>query len=140
MDVPVNYIAVIASAVAAMVVGYVWYGPLFGKQWARLTGVSIERMQKGGASSYAIMFVGSLIMAYVLSHALVFAGTYMIVSGYSAGLSSAFWMWLGFVAPVMLGAVLWEGKSWKLWGINAGYYLVVLAVMGVILASWPPTV
>ena len=47
-----------------------------------------------------------------------------------------FWNWLGFVAPVTLGSVLWEGKSPKLWVLNNGYYLVSLIVMGVILALW----
>ncbi|MBP9710809.1 MAG: DUF1761 domain-containing protein [Candidatus Pacebacteria bacterium] len=136
MDVPVNYMAVVACAIAAMIIGYVWYGPLFGKKWAHMSGVSLERMQKGGGKSYAIMFVGSLITAYTLSHVLAFATTYMQTSGVSAGISSGFWMWLGFVAPVMLGTVLWEGKPWKLWAINSGYYLVVLCTMGVILTSW----
>lgn len=47
-----------------------------------------------------------------------------------------FWNWLGFVAPVTLGGVLWEGKPWKLWGLNNGYQLLSLLVMGVILALW----
>ena len=58
------------------------------------------------------------------------------MSDLNAGLQGGFWNWLGFVMPVTLGIVLWEGKSWKLFGINAGYYLVSLPIMGVILAMW----
>ena len=75
-------------------------------------------------------------MAYILTHALVFATSYLKVSGWQAGLSTGFWNWLGFVAPVTMGAVLWEGKPWGLWFLNAGYQLVNLLVMGVIIASW----
>lgn len=50
---------------------------------------------------------------------------------------AGFWNWLGFVAPVTLGAVLWEGKHWKLWFLNNGYYLVTLLLMGAVLALWP---
>ena len=75
-------------------------------------------------------------MAFVLSHALVFASTYLNTSGISAGLQTGFWNWLGFVVPVTVGSVLWDGKPWKLWFINAGYYLVMLLIMGVILALW----
>jgi hypothetical protein len=139
MDVPVNYFAVVASAIAAMVLGYLWFGPLFGKQWAHMSGVSMERMQKGGMSSYLIMFAGALLMAFVMSHSLIFASSYLGEVGISAGLMSGFWNWLGFVAPVSLGIVLWESKPWKLWAINAGYYLVVLCVMGIILSLWPLT-
>ena len=34
--VDINYIAVVGAAVAAMVIGFLWYGPLFGKQWTKL--------------------------------------------------------------------------------------------------------
>ena len=44
-----------------------------------------------------------------------------------------FFNWLGLIAPVTLSPMLWEGKSWKLWFINSGYYFVSLPVTGVIL-------
>ncbi len=140
MDVPVNYVSVVLAAVANMVLGFLWYGPLFGKTWSDLMGWSKADMEaakkKGMGKSYALMTLGSFVMAYVLAHSLVFASTYMNVSGVPAGLSVGFWNWLGFVAPVTIGSVLWDGKPWKLWFINAGYYLVALLLMGVILASF----
>lgn len=75
-------------------------------------------------------------MAYVLAHSIIFAGSFLHQGGVVAGLQAAFWSWLGFVAPVTLGSVLWDGKPWKLWGINAGYFLVTLLVMGLILGYW----
>jgi len=77
-----------------------------------------------------------LIMAYVLVHSLIFAQSYLQISGVSAGLMAGFWSWLGFVAPVTTGMVLWEGKSWKLWILTSGYYLVALLVMGLLLSYW----
>lgn len=85
---------------------------------------------------YGITFVSSLLMAFVLSHALVFAGAYLGSSGVSAGIQTGFWNWLGFVAPVTVGSVLWEGKPWKLWVLNNSYYLVSLCAMGILLALW----
>ena len=139
-QVPVNYLAVLGAAIASMVIGALWYGPLFGKAWVNLAGMTEAQMnaakQKGMGKSYAIMFAGSFLMAYVLLHALVFASAYLGAYGAVSGLIAGFWNWLGFVAPVTLGAVLWECKPWKLWLINNGYYLVVLLVMGMILAVW----
>jgi hypothetical protein len=86
--------------------------------------------------SYALMALSSFVMAVVLAHELTYAGTYMNLSGLPLALQGAFWLWLGFIVPVTLNSVLWEGKSWKLWGIYSGYYLVSLAVMGAILTSW----
>ena len=139
-EVPVNYLAVLASGVASMILGYLWYGPLFGKMWIALSGMSPDKIEaakaKGMTTSYALMFVGSLVMAYILSHALVFAASFLGTEGVNAGLMTGFWNWLGFIAPVTLGSVLWEGKSWKLWLLNNAYYLVLLLIMGVILAVW----
>ncbi len=144
----INYLAVLVSAVASMIIGALWYGPLFGKQWIALMSWTNEQMEtmkaKGGAmeanggmkKAYSIMFIGSLVMAWVLAHALIFASTYLGTSGASSGLMGAFFNWLGFVGPVTLTPVLWEGKSWKLWLLNNGYYLVTLSVMGIILSLW----
>jgi hypothetical protein len=138
--VPINYVAVLAAAVVSMVVGFLWYGPLFGKMWIKGMGWTKADMEKakkkGMAKQYGLMFVGSLVMAYVLAHATVFAAAYTHMMGVPAGLMSGLWNWLGFVAPVTLGSVLWEGKSWKMWALNNGYYLVTLLAMGVVLAVW----
>ena len=138
--VPINYIAVVVAAVANMALGSLWYGPLFGKAWMAASGVTCEKIDgakaKGMAKSYVLMMLGSLVMSYVLAHALIFASTYLHASGVSAGLTAGFWNWLGFIAPVTMGVVLWEGKPWKLWCINSCYYLVALLIMGSILAVW----
>ena len=136
----VNYLAIFVSAIASMILGYIWYGPLFGKQWMALSGFSKDSLDaakaKGMGKSYALMFVGSLVMAFVLSHALIFAMDYLGSKGISAGLQTGFWNWLGFIAPVTLGSVLWDHKPWKLWVLNNAYNLLSLLVMGVILALW----
>jgi uncharacterized protein DUF1761 len=138
--VPVNYLAVLVAAVASFALGGLWYGPLFGKQWAALMGWSKEAMEaakaQGMAKGYALTAVGSLVMAFVLSHTVIFAMAFLGSSGVWAGIMTGFWNWLGFVAPVTLGSVLWEGKSWKLWTLNNAFYIVSMCVMGVILAVW----
>lgn len=141
--VPVNYLAVLASTIVMMALGSLWYGPLFGKQWMALMGFDPARiadMQAKGAAamwkSYAIMALGALLMSYVLQHALIFATAYLGTTGVGGGFQVGFWNWLGFVAPVMVGSVIWEGKPWKLFIINAGYYLVGLLIIGALQAMW----
>ena len=140
MEVPINYLAVIVAAVANFVLGGIWFGPLFGKKWFKLSGITQSRIDeaknKGMAKSYVLMFLGSLVMAFVLSHALVFASSYMDQHGVYAGLTAGFWNWLGFVVPVTIGVVLWDLKPWKYWLITYSYYLVGLCLMGAILAVW----
>src|SRR3989344_4119366 len=115
-EVPINYLAVLVCGVASMVLGSLWYGPLFGKQWAAWSGMTSTDMEKakakGMGKSYFLMFVGSLMMAYVLAHSLVFAASYLHVEGANGGLMAGFWSWLGFIAQVTLGTVLWDNKPW----------------------------
>ena len=122
----VNYLAVFVAALSSIVLGSLWYGPVFGKPWMKMMGMTKESM-KGVSSSemgklYGIQFVGSLVMAFVLAK--------------TAGLLSPFWIWVGFVAPVTLTTVLWEGKPWKLWLLNNGYYLILLMLMSGVLTLW----
>ena len=140
--VPINYLAVFICGVSAMVLGSLWYGPIFGKSWMAMMGMTKPAQMDAATKkvmmrSYTLMFLGSLVMAYVLAHSTVFAAAYLKVTGVSAGLMSGFWNWLGFIVPISLGSVLWERRPWKLWFLNTGYWLVQLLVMGVILALWP---
>lgn len=135
-EVTINYLAVITAAVlGGIVMGFIWYGPLFGKQWMRLMGIDqkkMEEMKKGMSKTYGISFVASLIMAYVLAHFVA----YTQATTMSQGLQVGFWAWLGFVATTMLASVLYGKKSWQLYKLDAGYQLASLLVMGVILAVW----
>jgi hypothetical protein len=111
---------------------------MFGRSWASLSNVPMDRMQKAPPRSYAVMFAGALVMSYVFDLFLIFATTYLYLGagGTTVALEAAIAATLGFVAPAQLGPVLWEGKSWKLWAINVGYYFVALFLMGVVLSLW----
>ena len=70
-EIAVNYLAVIACVVAAMPVGFLWFGPLFGKAWAKAMGM--EDVKPDGADmakSMIIYAVGNLLIAFVLAHSL----------------------------------------------------------------------
>lgn len=140
LNITVNYWAVLAAAVLNMALGALWFGPLFSKAWMReggfTQGTMDEAMKKGIAKSYALMAVGSLVMACTLAHAIVLWNTYAQSAGVVPGLMTAFWVWLGFVMPVTIGVVLWEGKSWMYWLITYGYYLVGMLLMGALLGAW----
>ena len=133
-----NYWAILVAALAAMVIGGMWYGPLFGKVWMRLTGISQEKIdeikKKGMAKSYILNFVGYLVMAYVLAHII----SYTNATTWQSGIQGGFWMWLGFVATTGANEYIYavKPKPWTLYFINQGNILVTLMVMGAILARW----
>ncbi len=133
MDIVINYWAVVGAAVVSMVIGTLWYGPLFGKQWMAMTGITKESMKSMSLTPIQAMgggFVMSLIMAYVLAH---FIGivTQLGFNGYVAG----FWVWLGFVMTTQAHPFLWEGKPFKLFTLNGAYTLVTYLAMGALI-TW----
>jgi hypothetical protein len=135
MDVPVNYLAVLVAAISNMVIGGIWFGPLFGKMWMQTSGVKMGG--KNPTPSYIIAFVFALIAAYVMAHFvwLTAEGMGNVVT-IASGATTGFWAWLGLVAPATSGMVTWEGRPWSYWFIVAGYWLVSLAAMGAIIAAW----
>jgi hypothetical protein len=138
MNIDVNLLAVLACGVASMVLGFLWYGPLFSKPWVKEMGWDIndtqrmESMKKSASWAYPQQFVGALIMAYVFAHIL---GAFESDS-ISMALQGALWTWLGLIAPIKYGETLWGKQSLKLFFIDAGYYLVQLLVFAIILQSW----
>jgi hypothetical protein len=121
--------AVIASGIAAALIGYIWYHPkVFGAAWARMSGLTPE-MQAAARNRMPLMaFVGLLaatFVAYVMSYVSAAWGFY----DWQGALQLGFWCWAGFVAPIMLGSVLWEQKPFSLYLINALYWLLAFLVM-----------
>jgi hypothetical protein len=133
MEVHVNFLAVFVAALANYVIATVWYAVLFGGVWKKLTGIS---NMKPMPMNTVLVFIGSLILSYVLLHSIVFGNTYTQMSGAAGGLMGGFFNWLGFIAPVTLTNVIYEKRSWKLWLLDNAFWLVSLLVMGVILSVW----
>ncbi len=130
-----NFLAVFAAAIVSMVVGFLWYSPmLFGNEWMKLLGIKMKDakgMKEKAMKGYAITFVASIVMASVLAYVLKYAQASSVLDG----LMTAFWLWLGFVVTVKIGMVLWEGKPFKLFLLDTGYYLVSLLAMGAVLGA-----
>lgn len=141
MAIPINWWAILVTVVVSFILGNLWYGPLFGKAWMSSAGINkpdamTPEIKKQMMKSMIFMIIGAILMNITLIHSIVFAGAYTAVTGLCLGLSAGFWNWLGFIAPVTLGSVLWENRPWKYWFITAGYYLVILLINGMILAVW----
>lgn len=137
-QVDISFTAVFAAAIASMIVGMVWYNPkVLGKKWMEGMGFTSEDLNKqrgrGMGKFYFGAFVGALLMAYVLAYFL----KVLIAVDFFGAFQTAFWVWLGFIATALFGQVLWEAKPLKVYLINAGYQLVNLFVMAMVLVFWP---
>lgn len=152
--------AIPVAAVAALVIGAIWYNPkVFGNAWMRESGMTEEKMK--GANMFKI-FGFSLLFAAMLAVLLMQAtnhqwGAMGMIGGdpsialpsfdaFMADYGTAFRTFKhGALHGTMFGVLgalpiigtiaLFERKSAKYIFINAGYWVVTLGVMGAILCG-----
>src|SRR5438045_260568 len=101
----INYLAVVVAAVAALVVGAVWYSPLlFGKAYMKLRGMNADATtnRRPPAGELIAEFVRYLVIAFVLALFVVRLG----VVGLTSALELGLWLWFGFQAMLLLGSVI----------------------------------
>ena len=130
---PINWLAVLVAAIIRMAVGFAWYSPpLLLKPWQALTGVTPETMKAGLGKAMVVDVIASLIMSFALANIIVGANIADWLNGALAG----FWVWLGFMATLLVSLWGYENRSLKLIAINLGNNLIALLLMGALLAVW----
>jgi hypothetical protein len=139
MEISVNYLAVLAAAVAAFAVGFIWYTVLFQKPWAKEMGYNMEEMkndkkaQAAAGKAYGLSILLSLLTCYMMAHVMKMSQLVFSYSPLTSGVTTAVSMWIGFVGPIQALDSLFGRSSWKLWWINSGYQLISLIVMGIVI-------
>lgn len=139
----VTALTAIVGAVASMIIGFVWYGPLFGKKNLEVMGVPADKkfsaeekkaMFKKMLPSYFANLAVAFIQFYALGFFAAFVGRLTIVGALIYG----FFLWVGFIIPIEAGNAIWSGKtkklSWTMFFLSAGYQLVVMLVAALLWA------
>ena len=131
--IPINWLAVLVAAIIRMAVGFVWYSPpVLLKPWQQITGVTPETMKAGMGKALGIDIAASLIMAFALANIIGASG----ITDWFNGAVAGFWVWLGFMATLMVSLWGYENRPLKLIAINLGNNLIALLLMGALLAVW----
>jgi len=126
-----NWLAVIAAAVSAFLLGGLWYSVLFGEAWMAASGVTRERAQEANqAKVFGIAFIWSLLGASVFA---MFLGPapafgFATAAGFAAGL---FWVAGSFAINYQF-----EQRPARLLMINGGYHTLQYTLYGAILGLW----
>lgn len=127
-----NWLAVISAAIAAFVIGGLWYSPaLFSKAWMRENKIIEAEHRKDAnlglvfGTTFILQVIAAIFMGVVTQHMNVSQGSF---TGFIIGV-----VW---VATSIGTHYLFERKSMTLFLINAGYSIVLLTVMGAILGAW----
>jgi hypothetical protein len=131
----INYVAVLASAIASFMFGGVWYGVL-SKPWMAAAGLSedvIQASHKRGGTTYlmALAFVAQLIMAFVLAGVIGHLGADQVTL--RNGLISAVFVWAGFVLTAITVNHSFQMRLGMLTFIDGGHWLGVLLIQGAVI-------
>ena len=134
----VNLFAVLVAGIVPMVIGALWYGPLFGKRWLAMMEMTAEEVQEGfnPVKTYGVSFVLALVTAYVIAQLVAELGP---EGGGSAmvGVHVALMALIAFVLPVTQQSVTFEKRKAGLAWLNVAYNGVALLGQAVVIAVWP---
>ena len=126
---PINWLAVIAGTIAFFVVGAIWYSLLFGKVWQREVGLSNEQLKAGANMPliFGLCFVLEFVVVLTLGHMFAFLHPdthqkMMLATGFG----------LAIMTPAVGINYLYQRKSLKLFLIDAGHFVVGMAVVGLV--------
>lgn len=128
-----NHLAILSSAIAAIMLGYVWFDLAFGKSLAKLEGrdCAAKPDPKVMMKSVAIGFLS----AWVSSYAFAMLVELIRERGGSLG-QAIMWVWAGFYLPVQLQRMAWELKDSKIATIFLAFDAIWLTGAGLLLWNW----
>jgi len=129
-----NYLEIFIAALAAFLLGAVWYSALFGKIWQRETGLSDEDVQGKVGVTFGVSFIMFLIISYLMD---MFWGGHIhngsVAHGAFHGMQGA----LFSAVPLMVINYLYQRRSITLMLIDGLYAVAFFAVIGGVLAMLP---
>lgn len=125
----INWIAVVVAIVLVQVLGFLWYGPVFGQMWHSLdpgapASGGMDAKMVGGIAASAVMIIG---VAWLFGR--------LGVTGLMDGVRTALILWLVFPAMGMAMMYFYEGRSLNLSAFNAAYDLVAYLLIGATLGA-----
>ncbi|MDE2664546.1 MAG: DUF1761 domain-containing protein [Acidobacteriota bacterium] len=141
----VNLLAVLVAAIVPMIVGFLWYGPLFSKRWLALMETTEEEIRKNFNpwKTHGASFVLALVTAFILAQLFAQMGGPESVSSMAGsagnamvGVHLALMALIAFVLPVSYQSWAYEGRKAGLFWLNLGYNGVSLMGQAVVIAVW----
>jgi NADH:ubiquinone oxidoreductase subunit 5 (subunit L)/multisubunit Na+/H+ antiporter MnhA subunit len=126
----IHWLPVIVMTLFSFVLGMLWHQPfLFGKTWAKENNTA--NVQK--KVNLPLTFGGTALMHFV---AIASLSAVVSRTGLISGLLIGLFISLVWVLPAMSGTYLFANRSLKLLAIDAGMYIVLFSICGLILSIW----
>jgi hypothetical protein len=129
-----NYLAILVSAIASFVVGFLWFTILFREAYIKGLGKTQEELAKGPATalSFTIQIAGFLLLAFVMAWLINKLQYETVTQGLQLGVI----MWLGFVVAIIGPMYAFQAYSLKFFLVISFGYLVSILLTATILSLW----
>jgi hypothetical protein len=130
-----NYLAILVAAVACFLLEAGWYS-FFMQTWLNGIGRTREWLMSAAgynpALQYGTAIVSAALMATAISCVTQLTGPQTALRGIKVG----FLLWLGFELTTWSTEYVFEVRPLSLLGVNAGYWLFGMMLMGAIVGGW----
>jgi hypothetical protein len=132
-----NWLAILCAGLAYWVLGYLWYSLLFGKIWAAEHTRSHGARARPSGSEMFTKMLGTFICNLIAAGAMAYLFKRTAIADLNHSLKLAAVGGIGFAGTALTMSAIWEGKSTKMWMIDAGYNFVGAILVAMILVNWP---
>jgi hypothetical protein len=158
-----NFLAILVATLITFLVGFVWYNPkVFGTIWMHGAGLTAEEIEKGNMGKiFGLCFIYSLMLAFMMPTLVVHQmGALGMIGGpnfidtaqpsyatflkdygdafrtFQHGALHGFLSGVFLALPIIAINGLFERKNWQYMSVQAGYWIVVMTIMGSIICGW----
>jgi hypothetical protein len=129
-----NYLAILVAALACFVLEAVWYSA-FLDAWLRGIGHNRQWLEKTGVS-FPLQAVTALVSFAILAGCI--SAFTQLTGAQTAlrGVRVAAALWVGCVLTTVATEYVFELRSYKIFSINTGFWLLAMILMGAIVGAW----
>ncbi|NND34213.1 MAG: DUF1761 domain-containing protein [Saprospiraceae bacterium] len=133
-DLKINHAAVWVAVVLLTVLGFLWYGPLFGDAWMAHVGLDRATVEANppGAGIWITNIIATIIPVYTLAWLFTRLNVTNAINGALIGLLIGF----SFVFLSDMTGDMFANRPYGLSWITGGYSMLALIVTGVLLGGW----
>jgi hypothetical protein len=130
-----NYLAIVVAAIACFLFEAGWYS-LFLQSWIDGIGRTREWLMSAAGYNPALQYSTALISAAVIASAISCLTQLTGPQTALRGIKVAALLWFGFVLTTWSTEYVFEVRPWSLLGINCGFWLLGMILMGAIVGGW----
>jgi hypothetical protein len=133
-ELKINHLAVLVAVVLQFVIGFLWYGPLFGDPWMGMVGLDMATIEANppGAGGWITNIVSAVVSMYVLAWLFTKIPVTSLLQGLGIGLLLGF----SFVLLSTMTSGMFAKHPYGLAWITGGFTTVGLGVGGAVLGAW----